>query len=125
MDKRVKQTVVICDSDLDHSFTLEGQLRNHNFDVVNITDATELVSSAESLMPSVVLVNPDMTGFNDYDVCKKIKKSLGIPVIFLLDSNSTRRAAMDECEPDDIITKPDNSGNLIMLIKKHIALHQQ
>ena len=122
MDKR---TVVICDTDLDHSFALEGILKNHDYDVVNITDATELVRSVESLQPSVVLANPDMQGFNEYNVCQKIKNNLGIPVIFLLDKTSTHRAQLDDCKPDDIITKPDSSGNVIMLIKKHISLHQQ
>lgn len=125
MDKRVKRTIVICDTDLDHSFGLEGMLKNHDFDVINITDATELVRSVESLQPSVVLVNPDMQGFNEYDVCKKIRNGHGIPVIFLLDKTSTRRAQLDDCKPDDVVTKPDSSGNVIMLIKKHISLHQQ
>jgi DNA-binding response OmpR family regulator len=125
MDKRTKRTIVICDTDLDHSFTLEGELKNHGYDVVNITDATELVSSVQSLQPSAVLVNPDMKGFNEYDVCKKVKIDNEIPVIFLLDKNSTHRASFDICTPDDVITKPDASGNLIMLIKKHVSLHQQ
>ena len=125
MDKRVKRTIVICDSDLDHSFTLEGELKNNGYDVVNITDATELVESVQSLQPSVVLVNPDMKGFNEYDVCKKLKVDSGIPVIFLLDKSSTHRASFDVCTADDVITKPDVTGNIIMLIKKHVSLHQQ
>jgi DNA-binding response OmpR family regulator len=125
MDKRVKRTVIICDNDLDHSFTLEGLLKNHQYEVVNITNASELVSSAQSLQPSVVLANPDLQDFNEQEVCQKIKKGLNIPVIFLLDRTSTRRAQLADCEPDDVITKPDSSGNIIMLIKKHISLHQQ
>ena len=125
MDKRVTRTVVICDTDLDHSFTLEGMLKNENYEVVNITDPTELVSSVKSLRPSVVLANPDMKGFNENDVCTKIKNTLGIPVILLLEGNSTHRAQLGDCMADDVITKPDSSGNIIMLIKKHIALHQQ
>jgi DNA-binding response OmpR family regulator len=125
MDKRVKRTIVICDTDLDHSFTMEGFLRNQNYDVVNITDATELVSSVKSLRPSVVFVNPDIAGFNETEVCQQIKKNLGIPIIFLLDGSSTRRAQLADCEPDDIVTKPNGGNNLLMLVKKHISLHQQ
>ncbi|HYO22793.1 MAG TPA: response regulator [Flavisolibacter sp.] len=125
MDKRVKRTIIICDTDLDHSFTLEGMLKNHNYDVVNISDATELVSSVQSLHPSVVLANPDMQGFNENDVCQKIKLGLGIPVILLLEGNSTHRAQLGTCQADDVITKPDSNGNIIMLIKKHISLQQQ
>ena len=125
MDKRVKRTIVICDTDLDHSFTLEGMLKNHNYDVVNITTPAELFRTVKSLRPSVVLANPDMQGFNEQEVCQKIKNELSIPVILLLEPNSTHRAQIDTCQADDVITKPDSSGNIIMLIKKHISLHQQ
>jgi DNA-binding response OmpR family regulator len=125
MDKRVKRTIVICDTDLDHSFTLEGMLKNHNYDVVNITTPAELLRTVKSLRPSVVLANPDMQGFNEQEVCQKVKNELSIPVILLLEPNSTHRAQIDTCQADDVITKPDSSGNIIMLIKKHISLHQQ
>lgn len=121
MDTR---TILICDTDLEHSFTLEGELRNRDYEVVNINDATELISTVKSLRPSAVLVNPDMKGFNEYDVCKHVKKDLGIPLIFLLDKNSTHRAQLDDCKPDDVVTKPAEAGNLLNLILKHIATHQ-
>jgi DNA-binding response OmpR family regulator len=124
MDRRMKVTIVICDTDLDHSFTLEGELRNKDYDVVSINDAIELISTVMSLRPSVVLANPDMQGFNEYDVCKKIKKELDIPVVFLVDKNSTHRAQFDDCEADDVVTKPAEAANLLNLISKHIATHQ-
>jgi DNA-binding response OmpR family regulator len=125
MDKRVKRTILICDTDLDHSFTLEGELKNHGYDVVNITEATELVASAKSLQPSAILANPDIQGFNEYDVCKKLIRDLNIPVVLMLDRNSTRRAQIGDCPAADVITKPAEAGNLVTLIKKHISLQQQ
>src|SRR5829696_8403772 len=113
MDKRVKQTIVICDTDLDHSFTMEGFLRNENYDVVNITDATELIATTKSLRPSVVFVNPEMKGFNEDAVCETIMKSLGIPLILLLEGNSTHRAQVGQCQADDVITKPNGGNNLL------------
>ena len=65
MDKRDKKLVVICDNDADHSFSLEGELRNRDFEVVIVTEATELLKSAQSLQPVAVLANPDMKGFNE------------------------------------------------------------
>jgi DNA-binding response OmpR family regulator len=124
MNKRTNRTIVICDTDIDHSFTLEGNLRDRNYDVVNITDATELVATVRSLLPSIVLANPDMQGFNEYDVCKQIKKELNIPFLLLLDRTSTHRAQLGNCEPDDVLTKPAEAGNLVNLVEKHISLHQ-
>ncbi|MDB5205755.1 MAG: hypothetical protein JWR72_830 [Flavisolibacter sp.] len=124
MSNRTKRTIVICDTDIDHSFTLEGHLHNRNYEVINITDATELIATVSSLRPSVVLANPDMQGFNEHDVCKQLKQKLNIPVLFVLDKNSTHRAELDDCEPDDVLTKPVEAGNLLNLIEKHISFYQ-
>lgn len=125
MDKRVKRTIVICDTDLDHSFTLEGKLKNQNYDVVNVTDPKELFAVAQSLKPLAILVNPDINGFNEYDVCQKIKKALNMPILLLLDSGSTHRAQIGDCDADDVLTKPVVTGNLVMLINKHISFYNQ
>lgn len=124
MHNRTKRTIVICDTDLDHPFTLEGDFRNHNYEVVNISYATELVSAVSSLHPSVVLANPDMQGFNENDVCKRIKRGPNIPVIFLMDKDSTHRAQLDDGKSDDVLTKPVKPGNLFNLVEKLIATHQ-
>ena len=124
MEKRANRNIVICDTDLDHSFTLEGELKNQNYDVVNITDASELVGVAQSLRPSAILVNPDMKGFNENEVCRKIKGNLNVPVLLLLDRNSTHRAQIGDCQADDVLTKPTEIGNLLTLLRKHIAINQ-
>jgi CheY-like chemotaxis protein len=133
MDKRDQKLVLLCDNDADHSFTLEGELRNRDFEVVIITDATELLTSAKSLRPVAVLANPDMKGFNEYDVCKHLMNDMNIPVILLLDSQSTHRATLNshsthnagECQADDVVTKPVREvDNLVNLIQKQMAWHQ-
>jgi DNA-binding response OmpR family regulator len=124
MDKRISKTVLLCDNDADHSFTLEGELRNKDFDVIVINDATELSKSSKSLKPVAVLVNPDMKGFNEYDVCKDIISDLNIPVILLLDRNSTHRAQIGDCKADDVLTKPVEADNLANLINKQMAWHK-
>jgi CheY-like chemotaxis protein len=135
MDKRATKTVLICDNDPDNSFTLQGELRNRNYEVITINDATELESSARSLRPVAVLANPDMKGFNEYDICKSIKNELNIPLLLLIDKNSTHRAGLNRgstktpdagsCEADDVISKPVQVvENVINLIEKHMVFHQ-
>lgn len=135
MDKRDQKLVLICDNDPDHSFTLEGELRNRNYEVIIINDATELVSSTKSLKPVVVLANPDIKGFNEYDVCKYIMNEMNVPVILLIDKNSTHRAELNthsthtpdigDCRADDVVSKPVQvPDNLVNLIEKQMALHQ-
>ena len=125
MDKRDQKLVLICDNDAGHSFMLEGELRNRDYEVVIITDATELLTSAKSLRPAAVLANPDMNGFNEYDVCKHLMNELNIPVILLLDRNSTHRASISDCRANDVITKPiQEAGNIAALISKNMVWQQ-
>lgn len=125
MDKRDQKLVLLCDSDADHSFTLEGALRNRGFEVVIITDATELVSTAKRLRPVAVLTNPDMAGFNENDVCKHVMNELNIPVMLLLANNSTHRAQVGDCVADDVVTKPvKNVDNVANLLNKHMSWHK-
>ena len=123
MDKRDKRTVLICDTDADHSFTLEGELRNHGYEVVVINDATELLATAKSLKPTAILANPDMNGFNEYDVCKYIMKEMGIPVMLLMDKTSTHRAQVGDCRADEELTKPVACDTLLNLIAKQMTMH--
>lgn len=124
MDKRDRKLVLICDNDKDHSFTLEGELRNRDYEVVIASNANELVESARSLRPVTVLVNPDLQGFNEYDVCKHLMNEMNIPVVLLLDRNSTHRATIGDCQADDVVTKPVEADNLANLVAKHMAWHQ-
>ena len=136
MDNRVKKLVIICDNDPDNSFMLEGELRNHDYEVVILSDATELGKSARTLRPIAVLANPDLQGFNEHDVCRIIKNELHIPLLLMVDKHSTHRAALNvqpapnaddlHCQADEVISKPVRVvENVINLIEKQKALHQQ
>ena len=135
MDTRLKKTVLICDNDPDHSFMLEGELRNRHYEVIIINDATELAGSAKSLRPVAVLANPDLVGFNEYDVCKFLKTELNIPLLLLIDKNSSHRAGLNKastngavdatCEADDVISKPVRVvENVINLIEKQMVFYK-
>jgi DNA-binding response OmpR family regulator len=63
-----------------------------------------------------------MKGFNAYDICKKVKREGNIPVVLLMDTNSTTRAQIDECIPDDVVTKPVKIDNLANLLRKHYTV---
>src|SRR5690349_1464184 len=88
MDKRDQKLVLICDNDAGHSFTLAGERRSRDYEVVIITDATALLTSVKSLRPVAVLANPDIKGFNESDVCKYVMSEMNIPVFLLLDRSS-------------------------------------
>jgi DNA-binding response OmpR family regulator len=120
-----RTTVIVCDHDMDELARIKEGLENETeFELEIIYDAMELVGEAETRWPCVVIVNPEMKGFNEYDICKKLMRGQNIPVLLLLDRNSTHRVSIDECTADDVLTKPVQLNNLRNLIKKHMTVHQ-
>jgi DNA-binding response OmpR family regulator len=113
--------VLICDSDEKVLQQLKEELTQSEFPVETTTDATALVSKALA-HPCILLVNPEMRGFNEYDVCKKLKKEGNTPVLFLLDAHSTYRAKFSDCEADDVLTKPVKKEDLVSLLTKHYTV---
>lgn len=113
--------VLICDSDENVLQQLKEELSKSQFSVQTVTDATELVSKVPA-HPFILVINPDMKGFNEYDICKKLKQDRNIPIIFLLDAHSTTRAQFSDCEADDVVTKPVKIENLVNLLTKHYSV---
>lgn len=119
-----RRTVLICDNDYAFLNEMEKKLAGKGYDVDTIDNASDLIPSVIRLKPHVIVANPDMQAFNEYDVCKYVIKAQHIPVILLLNADSTTRAQIDECQVEDVITKPVNVANLANLLAKHISVHQ-
>ena len=117
-----ERTVLVCDNEETVLQQIKEGLVAGGFSVETISDAAQLINRATGLGASVVIVNPDMNGFNEYDVCKKLMKEKHIPVILLLDRSSTRRAQVGECDPEDTVTKPLEVNNLVNLVSKHYTV---
>lgn len=119
-----KRLILVCDNEESLLTQLQSDLEKDDFTVHILKNAADLVATAERLQPMVIVANPDMDAFNEYDVCKKIQQQQSIRVILMLDPGSTRRARIGECDADDVVTKPVDVSNLSNLLSKHISLHQ-
>jgi DNA-binding response OmpR family regulator len=120
MDNR--RVVLICDTDLQVVQEIQQALEKEGYEVETIDDATQLLPRAQKRKHGIILVNPDLPGFNDFDTCKKLMKEMGTPLLFLIEKNTTTRAQIADCNPDDVITKPVQINNLINLIDKHVTI---
>lgn len=114
--------VLICDNEDEHLSDIRDTLENEGISIEIVTDASELIPRAIRIRPGVIIVNPDMKAFNEYDVCKNILKDMDVPAIMMIDKNATTRARIDECEIEDVLTKPVNLRNLVNLISKHLTV---
>ena len=122
MDNR--RTILICDNDYGFLNEMEKGLSMEGFDVDTIDNASDLIPSAIRLQPHVILVNPDMKGFNEYDVCKNIIQEQRAQVILLVDPHSTARAMIGDCTIEDVLTKPVKLADLVFLVVKHLSVDQ-
>jgi DNA-binding response OmpR family regulator len=122
MDNR--RTVLVCDNDYAFLNEIEKKLAIEGYDVDTIDNASNLIPSAIRLQPHVIIVNPDMKAFNEYDVCKHIIGEQRIQIILLLDPHSATRSQIGDCPVEDVITKPVNIANLANLLAKHISVNQ-
>lgn len=119
MEKRI---VLVCDNDAEALQQVGEGLRQSGFEVKTVNDASMLISTAAKGGVSVVIANPDMTAFNETDICTKLMGEMGLPLILLLDRHSTHRAIVGECRVEDTIIKPVDHDILANLVSKHIAM---
>jgi DNA-binding response OmpR family regulator len=113
--------ILIADNDEQALQQLKEGLSKNGFSVETVSSAEGLVNNALA-RPTILVVNPDMKAFNAYDICKKLIKEGNTPVVLLLDSQSTTRALVDECEVEDVVTKPVKIELLVNLLNKHSAV---
>ena len=113
--------ILIADSDEQALTQLKEGLTKSGFSVDTVTSAEGLVSRATA-QPAILVVNPDMKGFNAHDICKKLIRDGNTPVVLLLDSHSTARSQVDECVVEDVVTKPVKIKLLANLLSKHYAV---
>ena len=119
------KTILICDDDYTFLNQMERELSARGYDVDTIDNAGDLVPSAIRLRPNIILANPEMNAFNEYDVCKHIIKEQRVQIILVLNKHSSRRAQIGDCQVEDVLVKPINTDNLVNLLAKHIAVDQQ
>jgi DNA-binding response OmpR family regulator len=119
------KTVLVCDSDEKSLASIKSALSEQDFNVKVTTNPQELIEDAETHRAAIVIVNPDLPNFNASDACKYLQNERGVPVVFLMESNSTTRVRMDGCEADEVITKPLALEDMALRVAKLYALNEQ
>lgn len=96
-------------------------LINQGYDVVLAENGERALQLLESVQPDLILLDIEMPGIDGFTVCKKIRKKLSVPIIFL----TVRRDTMDkikcfELGGDDYVTKPFDFSELEARIRANI-----
>ena len=116
------KTVLVCDKDERALASIKSVLEEQDFDVWTTTHPEELIEDAESHQASVVIVNTDLPDFNAKDACKYLKNEKGVPVLFLMDEDSTTRTRLDGCSADEVLMKPLALDDMAFRVSKIYTL---
>lgn len=112
-----EKTVLICDTDNAQLQEWASSLVQSGFNVTTLSNGGQVAQVAAQGNHAVIVVNPDMQGF-DADALCKLKQDRGFPVVLLLEAQSTSRNILGACAADDVVEKPVHVGNLTTLLNK-------
>ncbi|TQS70997.1 response regulator transcription factor [Ornithinibacillus gellani] len=101
-------------------------LEKKGYTVFVAEDGEQGLELLQRKQPKLVLLDIEMPGMDGFEVCKRIRQVLNIPIIFI----SCRRDVMDkvkcfELGGDDYITKPFDFAELEARITAHLRRYRQ
>jgi len=113
----MSKKVLVFDNEKEELSKIQRGFLYKDFDVEVTMNAEEIISRSERMKPDIVILNSNVPGFDAFEVCELIKKSMDIPIILLLDKNSDSTGKIDDCTADAIVYKPVDFPHLIQSIK--------
>lgn len=102
-----KEKILIVEDDINISNILKLQLERQRYEVICAFDGLEGIKSAKGNNPDLILLDWMLPQISGTEVCKILKKTMDIPIIFLT-SRGRENDVIEGLEAggDDYITKP-------------------
>lgn len=105
---------------------IELYLISRGFTVKSVADGEAALKYLQSSIPDLVLLDIELPGKDGFEICKRIRQSLSIPIIFL----SVRSGVYDkvhsfEIGGDDYLTKPFKFMELEARIHANLRRHYE
>lgn len=99
--------ILIIEDEISIREELSILLKNAGYVTEAITLFEDIPSQVDSANPDLILLDIGLPGQDGYGICVKIRKSTGVPIVFV----TSRNSSMDELKAlslggDDFITKP-------------------
>ena len=121
MSQNVRPTVLVVDDEPRNVQLLTDLLESRDFAVCSAGDGEQGLAMARDRLPDVVLLDVMMPRLNGIEVCRRLKgerQTETIPVLLVtaLNARHDRLAGID-AGANDFITKPIDSGDLILRVR--------
>jgi len=120
-----KKTILVVDDEKAFVEVLKVRLEALGSNIIVCYDGNAALDKAREISPDLILLDIMMTGYNGYEVCKKLKddkKYKHIPILILSAiSHEDNKLWAKKCGADDFITKPYAFDDLIKRINKFLS----
>lgn len=128
MNNESNGSILIVDDEINNLQLLSELLFQNQYKVRAAKTARSALSSIESEMPDLLLLDIKLPDMDGYDVCKRIKsteKLKDLPILFLSALDNTADIIRGfEVGGVDFITKPFKTEEVLARVKTHIQLKQ-
>lgn len=100
-------------------------LRGKGFDVITTPDGASALESFARLRPDLVLLDLMLPGMDGIEVCRRLRRDSGVPIIMLTARSDTADVVEGlEAGADDYLTKPFEPDELVARIKARVRRAQ-
>lgn len=120
-----EKRIMIVEDDIGIRGMIKRYLLKNGYSVETAENGEQALKRIHSTPPHLILLDIELPGQDGFEICKEIRKSLTVPIIFL----SARRDTLDkvkcfELGGDDYITKPFNFMELKARIKANLRRYE-
>jgi len=114
---RKQQTILIVDDEAAILKLLRANLQAKGFDVLSAMNGNAAVSTVESNLPDLLLLDINMPKMDGFEVCRQLREWSQIPIIMLsARGDEEDKVKCLELGADDYLTKPFGADELIARI---------
>jgi CheY-like chemotaxis protein len=114
-------TILFIDDDPDVRTLMSRTLQKHGFEVETAARRHEALQKLEENLPSVILLDVLLSGYDGRDLCRELKTSAltkNIPVI-MFSGHPGASSQFQAYGADDFISKPFNTEVLLQKLEQH------
>ena len=127
MSEQVAARILVADDDPVIVRLLEVNFRLEGYQVETASHGEETIRKAREADPALILLDVMMPGVDGWEVCRRLKDdpaTAGIPIVFLSAraQDEDRKRGLD-LGVADYVTKPFDPGDLVALVARLIADH--
>ena len=113
-----KQKILIVDDDENIAELISLYLTKECFETKIVYDGESALSSVDSFMPDLILLDLMLPGIDGYQVCREIRQRLQTPVIILSAKGEVFEKVLAlELGADDYMEKPFDTKELVARVK--------